>query len=336
MNRHELYNKISEKLIVLTDEEINKLTSIQSDKIKWGVYGTINLDGNDIFFKKLPLSDKFALNQYNTGNLYDIPVNCNYGFGTAGVNPWRELITHIKTSNWVLTKQIENFPLLYHYRIIKDDEQNFETGMSEQLLERFNYKNYHLYLEERAKCKYKIVMFLEFIPSMLYKIIEKDKNYIKEFFPESKKILDFLESNGILHLDTHWGNYLVDSNNKLYLTDFGLVLDKNYDLDENEKLFMDNNKSLPYYYRYESLYVHYTAFIEKNDIISAIPELVDYKKINRIDRFNLILMLIDKINKVVMFPQFYIDALKASKDKILKLVTLREKIKNITTETVYL
>lgn len=35
--------------------------------------------------------------------------------------------------------------------------------MNEKLLERFNYKNYHIYLEERAEYNYKIVMFLEYI-----------------------------------------------------------------------------------------------------------------------------------------------------------------------------
>ncbi len=338
MDRFETYNKISGKLIVLPDDEIDKITNpnAESEKIKWGVYGTIKIDGINVFYKKIPLSDMFASNQFNTSNLYKIPVNCNYGFGTAGVNPWRELITHIKTSNWVLTKQIENFPLLYHYRIVFDSKKNFETGLSEDLKARFNYPEYHKYLEERANANYKVVMFLEYIPHMLYKIIENNKDYVKTFFPESKKILDFLESNGVLHLDTHWGNYLVDETGKLYLTDFGLVLDKNYELDPNEIIFMEKNKSLGYYYRYESLYVHFMSKLEKINEVTPIQELSDYKKQNRIDRFCLVMDSIDKLNLIIKFPDFYIEMLKASKDKILKLVTLREKIKNITTETVYL
>ena len=210
--------------------------------------------------------------------------------------------------------------------------------MSEKLLKRFNYKNYHLYLQERKKSKYKIVMFLEYIPTMLYKIIEKDKQYIKKFFYESQKILDFLQTNGILHLDTHWGNYLVDDNNNLYLTDFGLVLDKNYNLDEKEKIFMKKNKLLPYYYKFESLYVQYINFMEKNNIINDITEIeaIDYKKLNRIKRCKFLLNNIDKINKIVKFPQFYVDIMKLSRNKIIKVVTLREKIKNITSKTIYL
>jgi serine/threonine protein kinase len=336
MNRYDLYNKLSNKLVALTDKELLELTNIQSEIKKWGDHGVIKLAGNNLFFKKLPLSDKFALSQFNTKNLYNIPVNCNYGFGSAGINPWRELITHIKTSNMVLTKEIDNFPLLYYYRIIKDDSHNFETGMNEKLLERFNFKNYHLYLEERAKCSYKIIMFLEYIPNMLFKFVNNDLNYVKYFFKESTKILDFLQTNGILHLDTHWGNYLVDDNGKLYLTDFGIVLDKNFDLDEKEKLFMKKNKLLPDYYRFESVYVHFSYGIEENDIINNIIDLSNYKKLNRVEQFNIILNLIEKINKILKYPKFFIDIIKLNKNKIIRLVNLREKIKNITNKTVYL
>jgi serine/threonine protein kinase len=179
-------------------------------------------------------------------------------------------------------------------------------------------------------------MFLEYIPNMLFRFIDKDINYVKYFFKESTKILDFLQINGILHLDTHWENYLVDDNGKLYLTDFGIVLDKNFDLDEKEKLFMKKNKLLPYYYSFESVYVHYTFGMEENYIMNNIIELSNYKKLSRVEQFNIILNLLDKINKIVKYPKFYIDIMKLNKSKIIKLVNLRQKIKNVTNKTVYL
>jgi len=334
MNRYEIYNRLSNRLVILTDKEIRELTNTKSEIKKWGDYGIIKLENNNIFFKKIPLSEKFAQNQFNTKNLYNIPVNCNYGFGTAGINPWRELITHIKTSNWVLTGEIENFPLLYHYRIIKDNNHNFETGMNEKLLERFNYKNYHIYLEERAVCNYKIVMFLEFIPNMLNNFINNDINYVKYFFKESTNILDFLQMKGILHLDTHWGNYLVDNNGKLYLTDFGIILDKKFDLDEKEIIFMKKNKLLPYY-RFKSVYQHYLFNLEENKKLNII-QLPNYKNLNRIEKFNIILKIIDEINKIVKYPKFYIDIMKLNKNKIIRLINLRDKLQNIKNKTVYL
>ena len=37
-------------------------------------------------------------------------------------------------------------------------------------------------------------MFLEYIPNILFKFVEKDINYVKYFFKESTKILDFLQT----------------------------------------------------------------------------------------------------------------------------------------------
>ena len=69
MNRYELYNKLNNKLVTLTDKELLELTNIKSEIKKWGDHGVIKLETNNIFFKKLPLSEKFALNQFNTKNL---------------------------------------------------------------------------------------------------------------------------------------------------------------------------------------------------------------------------------------------------------------------------
>ena len=76
--------------------------------------------------------------------------------------------------------------------------------------------------------------------------------------------------------------------------------------------------------------------MEKNDFMNNIIELSNYKKISRIEQFNIILNLLDKINKIVKYPKFYIDIMKINKNKIIRLVNLREKIKNITNKNVYL
>ena len=62
----------------------------------------------------------------------------------------------------------------------------------------------------------------------------------------------------------------------------------------------------------------------------------NYKKLSRIEQFNVILNLIDKINKILKYPKFFIDIIKLNKNKIIKLVNLRQKIKNVTNKTVYL
>jgi hypothetical protein len=95
---------------------------------------------------------------------------------------------------------------------------------------------------------------------------------------------------------------------------------------------MKKNKLLPYYYGYEKVYVNFSNSIKENDII----ELSNYKKLNRVEQFNIILNLIEKINKILKYPKFFIDIIKLNKNKIIRLINLREKIKNITNKTVYL
>ena len=88
-----------------------------------GINSIINLDNKKIFVKSIPLTQKEYDNSFDTKNLYNLPTYYNYGVGSAGINCWRELIMHIKTTNWVLSGEIENFPLLYHYRIVKSNKK---------------------------------------------------------------------------------------------------------------------------------------------------------------------------------------------------------------------
>ena len=99
---------------------------------------------------------------------------------------------------------------------------------------------------------------------------------------------------------------------------------------------MKKNKLLPYYYGFEKVYVNFSNSIKENDIMNNIIELSNYKKLNRVEQFNIILNLIEKINKILKYPKFFIDIIKLNKNKIIRLVNLREKIKNIINKTVYL
>jgi hypothetical protein len=40
------------------------------------------------------------------------------GVGSAGFGAWRELATHIMTTNWVITGESVNYPMMYHRRIL--------------------------------------------------------------------------------------------------------------------------------------------------------------------------------------------------------------------------
>ena len=54
----------------------------------------------------------------STANLFELPIYYQYGIGSAGFNAWRELYTHIITTDWVIRNKCPNFPRMYHWRIL--------------------------------------------------------------------------------------------------------------------------------------------------------------------------------------------------------------------------
>jgi serine/threonine protein kinase len=52
--------------------------------------------------------------------------------------------------------------------------------------------------------------------------------------------LDFLRTKGIIHFDPHFRNILTDGD-RIYLTDFGLVLDRSFALTKDEEAFFEQN-----------------------------------------------------------------------------------------------
>jgi hypothetical protein len=85
-----------------------------------GKSALISIDDTPVFVKKVPLTDLEQLPQHfmSTANIFDLPLSYQYGVGSAGFGAWRELTTHIMTTNWVITNECVNFPIMYHWRIL--------------------------------------------------------------------------------------------------------------------------------------------------------------------------------------------------------------------------
>ena len=77
------------------------------------------------------------------------------------------------------------------------------------------------------------------------KWFEKNIDRLGAFINEIPDTITFLQKNGIIHFDVHFNNILTDGN-KPYLTDFGLALDKRFDLSETERAFFRENTHYDY------------------------------------------------------------------------------------------
>ncbi|MDB2614292.1 GNAT family N-acetyltransferase, partial [Chlamydiales bacterium] len=128
------YEYINKCLNHLSNDEITTLLE-QGDSLHSG-YGTsvkIEIDGIPLFVKQVPLNEVEGKleNIKSTKNLFEIPLYYQYGVGSGGFNIWREVYAHNMSTDWVLKEESENFPLMYHWRILDNSkEKNLWTKKS--------------------------------------------------------------------------------------------------------------------------------------------------------------------------------------------------------------
>ncbi len=185
---------------------------------------------------------------FSTRNLYNLPTYYNYGVDSAGLGVFRELLMHIQTTNWVLQGAIENFPLMYHYRILPRSGEKTDLNLKwyNRYVKCWNSdKNIGRYIVERNNATYEMALFLEYIPYTFSEWLEKNVQHLDSFINEMLDTIAFLRKNGIIHFDVHFNNILTDEN-KLYLTDLGLGLDKRFDLNEAERAFFKRHTLYDY------------------------------------------------------------------------------------------
>ncbi|HNB51155.1 MAG TPA: hypothetical protein PK530_04400 [Anaerolineales bacterium] len=241
--RQSTYHTLSTALAYLTPDQLRTHLQDAASAHGWGVNHTITLGKNKVFVKTIPVTDLELAHPFATKNLYDLPTYYNYGVGSAGLGVWRELVAHIKTTNWVLSGACENFPLMYHYRIVPrmGDYSAVDPEQHERYVTYWNGNaNIGQYMLDRWNAKHELVLFLEHFPHVLNTWMGKHLDQLDSFLAELRKTVTFLRKNGLIHFDAHVGNTVTDGK-RPYLTDFGLVLDKQFDLSENERAFFKKN-----------------------------------------------------------------------------------------------
>ncbi len=234
----------------------------------WGSSQTLELAGTKFFIKRIPVTDTEYEHLFSTANLYDLPMHYHYGIGSAGFGVFRELLGHIKTTNWVLNGEIESFPLLYHYRLMPRSEKQVELDQTEhqQYLAYWGgNENIGRYLFDRAHASHELVLFLELIPYVLHSWLLEHLDQIQLVLNDLCATLDFLGKHGILHFDPHFWNVLTDGE-RFYLTDFGLMLDADFALQEEEQAFFQAHT----HYDYGRLFV--SLFLLLYALYKSLPE----------------------------------------------------------------
>ena len=247
-NRISKHFELSSQLASMDDNQIQKLLKGVEVGKGWGTNHVANVSGNKIFVKSLSLTELERKNAFSTKNLFNLPLYYNYGVGSAGMGAFRELNLHVKTTNWVLTGEIDSFPLMHHFRIVKKSSKIKKMSLLENkkhtdYIKYWNSsKKIDHYIMERKASEYEIIIFLEYVPFVFRNWLKPNISKINELSKKLFAAFDFLSSKGVIHFDAHLGNILTDGKN-VFLTDFGLALDDNFNLTKKEKIFYKNHKS---------------------------------------------------------------------------------------------
>ncbi|MBY0282232.1 MAG: protein kinase family protein [Alphaproteobacteria bacterium] len=251
------YDHISKILDTLSDERLTKLI----DKAAFnhsGIGGQsayLTIDGTNVFVKKIPLTDleRIDENVRSTANLFGLPLYYQYGVGSAGFGAWRELTAHIMTTDWVLTEKCPNFPLLYNWRVLENTRlPSMDAKQIEKLEHDVRYWNDSLAIRKRLEALHNasayVLLFLEYVPSTLYKWLSSEfakgdeKVGMAISFVESELAItnSFFKSQNFIHFDAHFENLLTDGKS-VYFSDFGLSLSRTFDLSNEEIEFFNNH-----------------------------------------------------------------------------------------------
>jgi serine/threonine protein kinase len=188
---------------------------------------------------------------FDTSNLYNLPTFYNYPIGSAGINCFRELTMHIKTTNWVLEGKIKNFIMMYHYRIIKKENHIIDDIQKENINKKVetkwnSNKNIKKYLIERLNAPYEIIVVMEYFPITLNEWLKQDITNVYSYKKQIYPLLNFLQEQHVIHFDSHSKNFVVSKEGIIYMIDFGLVLDLEFNLTKEEIKFFNKNTMFDY------------------------------------------------------------------------------------------
>ncbi|MEQ7127673.1 hypothetical protein ABN034_24570 [Actinopolymorpha sp. B11F2] len=243
--RRARYARVSDFLASRSDVEL--AAQVSAGRVgSVGVGGgsvVVDVDGVQVFAKRVPLTDRELAHPRSTTNLFDLPLLCQYGIGSPGFNVWRELAANMIVTDGVLAGETESFPLLYHWRVLPGRPpaaaEHADVDAAVAALD--SSPAVRARLEALAAASHSLVLFCEYIPYPLAGWLGEDPAGKAEMVERQlSEIVAFLRGRELLHMDGHFGNMRTDGE-RIYLADFGLATSPRFDLSAAERDFAERN-----------------------------------------------------------------------------------------------
>ncbi|MGW6979668.1 protein kinase family protein [Streptomyces sp. NPDC054932] len=267
------YGSVAIRLSLLSDRRLGDVVASASAAGS-GIGGRsaeLDFDGTRIFVKRVPLTDVETRpeNVRSTANLFGLPMFYQYGVGSAGFGAWRELAVHTMTTHWVLGREYEGFPLMYHWRVLPDsppeDFMDEFGGIDGAVAHWEDSPAVRERLEAIGRSSWSLVLFLEHVPQTLGTWLYEHRESTAPpggGFPHSwvedalAQGTAFMSSRGLVHFDAHFRNLLTDGR-LIYFADFGLALSSGFELSAAEERFLSEHLAYDRHYTASHLIRHH-------------------------------------------------------------------------------
>ncbi|OOQ48455.1 hypothetical protein AFM16_36100 [Streptomyces antibioticus] len=254
------HGAVSTSLALRSDRELRDLVDAGAS-LGSGIGGQtvlLEVEGTPVFVKQVRLTDleRQPEHAHSTANLFDLPAFCHYGVGAIGgpgFGAWRELAVHTMTTEWVLAGDYAGFPLMYHWRVLRDSGRLLPEELAD--VERAvaywgGGSEVRRRIEALQQSTASLVLFLEYIPQNLHDWLgvrigaggEVAERVCAMVDDELRAGISFMNARGLLHFDAHFENILTDGR-RLYFTDFGLAISSRFELAQAEADFFDEHRA---------------------------------------------------------------------------------------------
>ena len=244
------------------DRQLSRLVD-EANPLACGIGGTtvaFEIEGLPVFAKRLRLTDleRRPEHRLSTENLFQLPTYCQRNVGSVGFGAWRELAANAWTTSWVLSQQLESFPLMYHWRVLEGAAAPRAAPLPDALADMEgmvshwgNSEAMGVRLRALADATASVVIFLERLPWSLPAWLDQQLAAGPQAMASACALVEHgltadvftMNALGLLHGDAHLGNILTDGE-RLYFADLGLATSKRFALSTDELSYLDHHASL--------------------------------------------------------------------------------------------
>ena len=209
----------------------------------WGGHQAIEVEGHDVFVKRVPVTDHELANDMSTSNVFGLPSFYSYGVGSAGFGAFRELAAHQTATELVVSGAVRGFPLLHHQRLMPRVEvpPPFPIDASRYVAMWNDDPAIAHYFHARQLASHDLWLFAERIPHVVLDWFPHHLDEAARLVVQLREAATVLNAAGVVHFDAHFGNALADGA-VFYLSDFGLAMSDQFDLTADERAFLDAHR----------------------------------------------------------------------------------------------